>query len=88
VSREVVFVLLLVVFESHPVTQTEEDTTVYIHMSIQRFGAIGIRTPIPRAVNLDSQVWGGCRERLAWDRKLGNSASIEPSYPFLGHSPR
>jgi hypothetical protein len=41
VSREVVFVLLLVVFESHPVTQTE-DTTVYIHMSIQRFGAIGI----------------------------------------------
>jgi len=31
VSREVVFVLLLVVFEPHPVTQTE-DATMYIHM--------------------------------------------------------
>jgi hypothetical protein len=41
VSREVVFVLLLVVFESHPVIQTQ-DTMVYIHMSIQCFGAIGI----------------------------------------------
>ena len=41
VSREVVFVLLLVEFESHPVTQTQ-DTTVYIQMSIQCVGAIGI----------------------------------------------
>jgi hypothetical protein len=41
VSREVGFVLLLVVFESHPVTRTK-DTTVYIHMSIQRLGAMGI----------------------------------------------
>jgi hypothetical protein len=31
VSRKVVFVLLLVEFESHPVTQ---DATAYIHMSI------------------------------------------------------
>ena len=38
VSREVVFVLLLVEFESHPVTQTQ-DTTAYIHMSIQCFGS-------------------------------------------------
>ena len=41
VSREVVFVLLLVEFESHPVTQTQ-DTTVYIQMSIQCVGAIRI----------------------------------------------
>ncbi len=47
VSREVVFVLLLVEFESHPVTQTQ-DTTVYIHMSIQCFGAIGIRGTVAR----------------------------------------
>ncbi len=47
VSREVVFVLLLVVFESHPVTQAH-DTTVYIHMSIQCFGAIGIRGTVAR----------------------------------------
>jgi hypothetical protein len=39
VSREVVFVLLLVEFESHPVIQTQ-DTISYIHMSIQCFGAI------------------------------------------------
>jgi hypothetical protein len=47
VSCEVVFVLLLVVFESHPVTQTQ-DTTVYIHMSIHRLGATGIggRSPV------------------------------------------
>jgi hypothetical protein len=38
VSREVVFVLLLVVFESHPVIQTE-DTMVYVHMSIHRLKA-------------------------------------------------
>jgi hypothetical protein len=53
VSREVVFVLLLVVFESHPVTQTE-DTMVYIHMSIQRLGAIRIRgdgCPSPSAAS-------------------------------------
>jgi hypothetical protein len=50
VSCEVVFVLLLVVFESHPVTQTEEDTTVYIHMSIQRLGAIGIRRTVAHTV--------------------------------------
>jgi hypothetical protein len=51
VSREVVFVLFLVVFESHPVTRTQ-DTTAYIHMSIQYFGAIGIGDgrpfPLPR----------------------------------------
>jgi len=48
VSRPVVFVLLLVVFESQAVTQIQ-DTTVYIHMSIQWFGAIGIRgrSPVP-----------------------------------------
>ena len=33
VSREVVFVLLLVELESHPVTQTQ-DNIAYIHMSI------------------------------------------------------
>jgi hypothetical protein len=33
------FVLLLVIFESHPVTHTE-NTIVYIHMSIQHFGTI------------------------------------------------
>ena len=48
VSREVVFVLLVVVFESHPVT---EDTTVYIHMSIQSFGAIGIRGTVARPLS-------------------------------------
>ena len=48
VSRPVVFVLLLVVFESQPVTQIQ-DTTVYIQLSIQWFGAIGIggRSPVP-----------------------------------------
>jgi hypothetical protein len=48
VSREVLFVLLLLVFESHPVTQTQ-DTTMYIHMSIQCLGAMGIggRSPSP-----------------------------------------
>jgi len=40
-SREAVFVRLLVEFELHPVTQTQ-DTTAYIHMSIQCFEAIGI----------------------------------------------
>jgi hypothetical protein len=47
VSREVVFVLVLVVFESHPVTQTQ-DAAVYIHMSIQRFGAIAITGTVAR----------------------------------------
>jgi hypothetical protein len=48
VSREVVFVLFLVVFESHPVTRTQ-DATAYIHMSIQYFGAMGItgRSSVP-----------------------------------------
>src|ERR1700733_12098572 len=53
VSREVVFVLLLVVFESHPVTQVE-DATVYIYMSIQRFGSIWIRGTVPHCAALDS----------------------------------
>jgi hypothetical protein len=39
VSREGVFVLLLIEFESHPVTETQ-DTIAYIHMSIQCWGAI------------------------------------------------
>jgi hypothetical protein len=52
VSREVVFVLLLVVFESHPVTQTQ-DITVYIHMSIQCLEAIGIRGTVAWGAPLD-----------------------------------
>ena len=58
VSHEVAFVLLLVEFELHPVTQTQ-GIAPYIHMSIQYFGAIGIGTVAgphncrPRASSLE-----------------------------------